>query len=107
MSVYNVSNVDGIDGNQEDETMKTAYIELVKKALYLGYTVSVWDGEEWQVKRSNLYKAIVDAIESVEEAQVRFRDCAGEITGWALIIPFGVDPDETLADYQGEWIDSI
>ena len=73
--------------------MKTAYIELVKKALYLGYTVSVWDGEEWQVKRSNLYKAIVDAIESVEQAQVRFRNCAGEITGWALIIPFGVDPE--------------
>lgn len=29
-----------------------AYRHLVKFALNKGYDISVWDGEEWQVKRS-------------------------------------------------------
>ena len=86
--------------------MQTAYIHLVKTALNLGYTVSVFDGDEWQVKRSNSYKAINDAIKSVEEAQLRFRDADGEVVGWAQVSAYGLQPDETVIDHTVKpWID--
>ena len=79
--------------------MKKAYLTLIKNALAKGLTVSVWDGEEWQVKRSIGYQAIKEAIESVEVAELRLRDQEGKVVGWAMIIPDGVEPDETVADY--------
>jgi len=75
-----------------------AYKHLVKFALKHGHTVSVWDGEEWQVRRSTGYQAIIDAIESVEIASLRIRNKDGEIVGWASVIPFGLEDDETVAD---------
>ena len=45
-----------------------AYKDLVKYALKNNDTVSVYDGEEWAVRRSVSFQEIVDAIESVEEA---------------------------------------
>lgn len=78
--------------------MKNAALTLVKYALAQGHTVSVYDGEEWQVKRSTNYRAIVDAIESVEEAQIRVRNEKGVIMTSALLSLFGLEPDETIID---------
>jgi hypothetical protein len=75
-----------------------AYKHLVKHSLATGHVISVWDGEEYQVKRSTSYRAIVAAIESVEEAQINIRDKEGKEVGWALIIPFGLEDDETVVD---------
>jgi hypothetical protein len=77
--------------------MKKAYLTLIKNALSRGLTISVWDGEEWQVKRSTSYQAIKEAIESVELAELRLRNEAGEVVGWAQIIP-DLDPEETVSD---------
>lgn len=77
-----------------------AYVNLIKYALKDGHTVSVWDGEEWQVKRSTGFKAIVDAVKSVEEAQLRIRDTEGNIIGWALVSAFGLEDDETVMDFS-------
>jgi hypothetical protein len=79
--------------------MKTAYIQFIKLALSKGYTVSVWDGEEWQVKRSQSFNAICEAVKSVEEAQLRVRDTEGKVVAWALVSAFGLEPDETVVDY--------
>lgn len=79
--------------------MMKAYKHLVKYALSAGCTVSVWDGEEWQIKRSTGYRAIIDAVESVEQAQIRIRDAGGNMMGWASIIP-SLDDDETVADHS-------
>ena len=80
-----------------------AYKHLVKHALGTGNLVSVFDGEEWQVSKSSKYQAIIDAIESVEEAQIKIYskfDTRGEgYRAWALVIPFGLDDDETVADH--------
>ena len=77
-----------------------AYKHLVKYSLAQGYNISVWDGEEWQVSHSNKYKSIIDAIESVEEANIVIRVPEyGNRVAWALIIPFGLEDDETVADY--------
>ena len=76
-----------------------AYKHLVKFALKAGHTVSVYDGEVWEVKRSTGYKTIIDCIESVEIATLRIRDAQGEKIGWASVIPFGLEDDETVCDH--------
>lgn len=76
-----------------------AYKHLIKHALKSGHTVSVWDGEEWQVKKSAKYTQIVDAVESVEEATLRIRDAEGTIVAWALVSAYGLEDDETVMDY--------
>ena len=76
-----------------------AYKHLVKFALKNGHTVSVFDGEVWEVKRSTAYQAIIECIESVEIATLRIRDAQGEKIGWASVIPFGLEDDETVCDH--------
>jgi hypothetical protein len=83
-----------------------AYSNLIATALKKGFTVSVWDGEEWQVKRSSKISEIVDAVKSVDEAQLRFRDSTNEIVGWALCSAYGLEADETVIDFSGkDWIE--
>jgi hypothetical protein len=84
--------------NPEIDTMK-AYKHLVRYSLNAGHTVSVFDGELWEVENSTDYKAIIDCIESVEEANIVIRDTEDKKLGWALVTPFGVDDEETVCDY--------
>ena len=86
-----------------------AYKKLVKYALDSGIVVSVWDGEAWEVKRSSNYKDIVSAIESVDEAELRFRTADdGLSVGWALVTcDINMDDDETVIDHtDNEWINN-
>jgi len=78
-----------------------AYKHLVKSALKHGHTVCVWDGEAWAERESTSQKAIFAAIESVEEAEIRVCDADGILVGWALIVPFGLEDDETVVDASG------
>jgi hypothetical protein len=84
-----------------------AYKDLVKYALKNNDNVSVWDGEEWPVKRSDKYQEIIEAIESVEMAELRIRDKDGISKAWALIV-HDTGEDENVADhtdnaYMDEW----
>jgi hypothetical protein len=76
-----------------------AYEHLVRYALAGGNTVSVFDGEIWEVKRSTDYQAIVDCINSVEEAEILIADNEGRQIGWALVSAYGLADDETVIDY--------
>jgi hypothetical protein len=77
--------------------MKLAYRELIVKALAQNFTISVWDGEEWQVKRSTKLNEIVDAVKSVDEVRLHIRN--GDITvGNAHCSAYGLAPDETIID---------
>jgi hypothetical protein len=77
-----------------------AYKHLVKFALAQGYVISVWDGEEWQIKRSNKFKEIIDAIESVEEAELKIRSAdLDDLITWVRVSAFGLADDETVVDY--------
>ena len=51
---------------------------VVKDAIKAGYTVSVFDGEEWTVKRSTEFKTINDALFSTDEDTIRIRDAEEE-----------------------------
>lgn len=75
-----------------------AFEHLIRYALWNRCTVSVWDGEEWQVKRSDSFDAIRDAIESVDEAHIHIRD-NGKAVAWAAVSAFGLADDETVIDY--------
>ena len=76
-----------------------AYLNLIKYALKSGNTLSVWDGEIWEVKHSTKYTEIKECIESVEEAQIIIRDSEGQKLGWALILPYEVGAEETVCDF--------
>lgn len=78
-----------------------AYKHLVKYCLSKNCIISVWDGEEWQIKRSKSYKEIKNAIESVEEANITIRDAdTKEIIAIAVCSAFGLEDDETVVDYS-------
>jgi len=79
--------------------MQKAYINLVRYALDNGYTVSVFDGEEWSTIKSTRFNDIISDIEGVEEAALNIRDAGGHRVGWALVSAFGLEPDETVVDY--------
>jgi len=78
--------------------MRKAYLDLINNALAKDLTISVWDSEEWQVKRATSYKAIKDAIESVDVSELRLRNKAGDIVGWAMIV-LDCEPECTVADH--------
>lgn len=88
--------------------MKNAARELIRTGIANGFTCSVWDGEAWQVKRSRSLSACIAAVRSVEEAELRFRNKAGEVVGWALVSDANdLEPEETVVDCTCQpWIES-
>lgn len=76
-----------------------AYKHLVKHVLATGGDITVWDGgDEPAETHCDKYQKIIDAIEAVEMAElIIFKD--GVKVGWAQVIPFGLEDDETLSDY--------
>lgn len=78
--------------------MTQAHLFIIRAALAAGFSIDVWDGEEWQVKGSTSYKAIKDAVDSVEYSVLAIFDGTTRL-GNVHVIP-GCDPDETVTDYS-------
>ena len=77
-----------------------AFKHLIKYSLACGCTVSVYDGEEWQVKRGTSYREIVEAVESVEEAALRIEEPRGAVVVSSVTVSaFGLADDETVCDH--------
>lgn len=74
---------------------------LVAAALAAGYTVSVYDGEEYTVKRSRKSKEILEALATTGEDALVIRDSAGERLG-VLSLIWGNNPsgDELISDHS-------
>jgi hypothetical protein len=72
---------------------------LVKDGLKLGYVVSVCDGEEWTVKKSKSYKAVMNAIQTTDEDILRFRKENGELVG-SFYMVYGNDGYDVISDYS-------
>jgi hypothetical protein len=60
--------------------------QLVREALNRDYTVSVYDGEEWPLKRSTSHRAILAAMFSTDSDTLRFHDSSGMSLGSVLLI---------------------
>jgi hypothetical protein len=73
---------------------------LVRAAINAGFTVSVYDGEEYTVKRSKSEAVILPALASTESDVLVIRDSAGARVGDLCLI-WGNDPDgeELIADH--------
>ena len=75
----------------------------MKYTLAKGYTVSVFDGEEWAVTQCTSYNEIIEAIESVEEAELHLhiRDVANtKRVTWVRVSAFGLEDEETVVDHS-------
>jgi hypothetical protein len=71
---------------------------LVTKALEAGFTVSVYDGEEWALKRSTNKAEIVAAMFSTDCDTLRFRAADGTVIGSVALI-YG-NGAEVISDYS-------
>lgn len=81
------------------------YQQVIKNALAKGYTISVFDGEEWQIKRGSNERAIMDAAQSVEMATLRIRDERGERVGDVEIIGYHSKAEATADGYDDSVVD--
>jgi hypothetical protein len=79
--------------------MEKAHLNLIKYALAQGCSISVHDGEEWQVKKSKRFHAIKSSVDSVEASTLRIRDMAGVVVAQADVVDCD-EPDETLVDWS-------
>ena len=81
--------------------MQKAHLHLIKFALTQDCTISVYDGEEWQVKRSTSFKAIKDALESVDQSSMVIQDNEGHLVGSAVVVDdCSFEPDETVVNHS-------
>lgn len=59
---------------------------LVRAAIHAGYAVSVYDGEEYTVKRSRKERQILAALATTGYDTLVFRDSAGERLGSTFLV---------------------
>ena len=59
---------------------------LVRAAIHAGYAVSVYDGEEYTVKRSRKERQILAALATTGEDMLVIRDATGERLGVLALI---------------------
>ena len=71
---------------------------VVRSAIAAGYTVSLWDGGEYAVKRSRKLSEIVDAMFAVDEESLEIRDTEGGMIGTVWMV-YGNDGFDALSDY--------
>ena len=63
-----------------------------------GATVSVYDGEEWALKRSRDLDTIMAALGSTDNDELVWRDASGARLAWFWLI-YGNSPGELIADH--------
>jgi hypothetical protein len=71
--------------------------KLVRKALAAGYMVSVYDGEEYAVKRSTKFTKIVEALASTSDDVLVLRTADGTKVGSVWLI-WG-NGEDLISDY--------
>lgn len=98
------------------------YKGAVLNALAQGYSVSVYDGEEWSLERSKSFKHIIEEIEGVEDCSLAFwhkenlleqlevyeGDEGHYEIGGAYIIPFLNGYEDSVSDFHNnKFMDKI
>jgi len=71
---------------------------VVRSAIALGYTVSLWDGGEYTVKRSSKLSEIVGAMFTVDEESLEIRDSEGGLIGTVWMV-YGNDGFDAINDF--------
>lgn len=63
-------------------------------------SVSVWDGEEWMLKKETNRDKVKDIIGDTDQTQMRIHDMDGNYLGWIMLV-HGNDWD-MICDYSVE-----
>jgi hypothetical protein len=71
---------------------------VVRAAIAAGYTVSLWDGGEYTVKRSSKLSEIVGAMFTVDEESLEIRDAEGGLIGTVWMV-YGNDGFDAINDF--------
>lgn len=76
---------------------KTAAGKIIDRALAKGFLVSVYDGEEYAVKRSGKRAEIMGALQSTDSDTLRIRAADGSQIG-SIFLVWGNSPEEIVCD---------
>lgn len=85
-------------------TSKTRRIEqfivsrIVSKAISLGYKLSVYDGEDFFIKKSNDIASVMNSMFEVDDECLWLYENDKRI-GWIYFV-YGNDGDDVIADYN-------
>lgn len=71
---------------------------VVRSAIAAGYTVSLWDGGEYTVKRSRKLSEVVGAMFTVDEESLEIRNVEGGLIGTVWMV-YGNDGFDAINDY--------
>lgn len=74
---------------------------LVNRVLSDGYTISVYDGEEYMIKRSSDAVAILSTMSHTGEDSLFIRDASGHMIGSVYLV-YGNEPENLIADYSDD-----
>lgn len=80
----------------QDNERKIAQ-KLVQAILDRGYSVTVWEGGDFAIKRSRDADAVMQALESTDHDIVRAVNDAGEVVGRVMLI-WG-NGDDLISDH--------
>lgn len=75
------------------------FTRLCETAFDLGWVVSLCDGEEWTVKKSNSLTILREAAFSTDADTLVFRDEKGDIRGRVWLV-YGNDGWDVIADHS-------
>jgi hypothetical protein len=71
---------------------------LVRACLTRGYTVSLHNGEDWEISHSRNYRELMAALFSTDEETVVIRETDGRKVGWFFLV-YGNSGYDVVSDY--------
>ena len=83
----------------QDNIEKQIAERIVDKALAAGYTISVYDGEEWPLKRSINRPDILAAMYSTDSDVLRFRWPESSHAVGSIMLVYG-NGEDVVCDYS-------
>lgn len=72
---------------------------IVKDAFKLNYTISVYDGEEYCLKHSTSYAAVMNSIQSTDSDMLKIRSNDKTIIGNIFLV-YGNDGYDVICDHS-------
>jgi hypothetical protein len=71
---------------------------VVRSAIEAGFTVSLYDGGDWPVKRSRKLSEVVGAMFTVDEESLEIRNVEGGLIGTVWMV-YGNDGFDAINDF--------
>jgi hypothetical protein len=81
------------------ETERRIVSRIVKDAIKAGYSMSVYDGEEWVLKSCNEYQKTMRALFSTDEDTILFKTNDNRTVGRVYLVYGNDDGFDVICDY--------